>query len=98
MLSVIVPSTMASARRTTRTTREDDLLKLRALHAYVKYPRTGQPHAAFDDIRAAVVEIRGFVYVTLKSGRRQIAVFRLRGDGQLRRLVRLPKELRSDDE
>lgn len=86
---------MATAKRSKR---EEDDLKRRAFAGYWKYAREGQPHASFDDTEAAVVEIGGLLYVTLTAGKRRVAVFRVRHDGKLRRLVRLPRELKTDDE
>ena len=41
---------------------------------------------------------RGKLYVVLTVGTKQIAVFRVRVDGQLKRLRRPPRELRGDEE
>jgi hypothetical protein len=51
---------------------------------------------SFDDTKAVVVEIRGKLYVVLTSGKEQLAVFRVRNDGLLKRLARIPHELRTD--
>ena len=46
-----------------------------------------------------IVEIEdGRSYVTIASGQRLLAVFRIRTDGQLKRMRRTPRELRGDDE
>jgi hypothetical protein len=84
------------ATRKARTKREEDALKWRALGAYIKYARPGQMHPSFDDTKAAVVEVGGKLYVVLTSGQTQLAVFRVRNDGMLKRLARAPRELQSD--
>lgn len=81
-----------------RSKREEDELKRRAFAGYWKYAREGQPDASFDDTEAAVVEIDGLLYVTLTAGKRRVAVFRVRHDGKLRRLVRIPRKLKTDEE
>ncbi len=79
-----------------RSKRDEDALKWRAVAAWVKYD---QPRVPFESTRVALVEIEdGRVYVTITSGRRLLAVFRLRTDGQLKRMRRPPRELRGDDE
>jgi hypothetical protein len=83
------------ALRKPRSTREEDALKWRAVAAWVKYD---QPRVSFDDTHAAVVEINGRVYVTLTYGKRLLAAFRVRADGQLKRMRRPPRELRGDED
>jgi hypothetical protein len=43
------------------------------------------------------VGIEGKTYVVLASGKTQLAVFRVRNDGQLKRLVRVPQELKTEE-
>jgi len=88
---------MASTRKAARTKQEEDDLKRRAFAGYWKYARAGQPHASFDETEAAVHEIGGKLYVTLTSGKVRVAVFRVRNDGKLKRLVRVPLELQEDE-
>lgn len=78
-----------------RSKREEDALKWRAVAAWVKYD---QPHIPFDDTRVDLIEIDdGRVFVTISSDRRLYAAFRLRSDGQLKRMKRLPHELKQDE-
>jgi hypothetical protein len=86
---------MAGPKRT-RSKREEDALKWRALGAYIRYARPGQSHASFDETKATVIEAGGKLYVMLTSGKTQLAVFRVRNDGMLKRLVRIPQELRDE--
>lgn len=68
--------------------------------AFAKYARPGQLYASFDDAKVSIVEIGGKSYVVLTSGKKQLAVFRVRPgpDGQLKRLRRPPRELRGDED
>lgn len=88
------------ATRKPRSKREENALKWRALAAFVKYARPGDLHVSPDGARAAVVEVGGKQYVTLTSGGKHLAVFRVRPgpDGQLKRLRRPPRELQQPDE
>jgi hypothetical protein len=69
-------------------------------------PLFGREHdlsASFDDAQATLVEARDHLgelrlYVVVTSGKRQLAVFRVRNDGQLKRMRRPPRELRGEDE
>lgn len=80
-----------------RAKRDEDDLKRRAFAGYWRYARTGQPRASLDDTRATVIEIDEKLYVVLTNGKVQLAVFRVRADGQLKRLVRPPRELKQDE-
>jgi hypothetical protein len=80
-----------------RSKREENALKWRAIAAFVRFTPPGQLHAApFDDTEASVSDVRGKLYVRLSAGNKQLAVFRVRADGQLKRLRRPPRELRGD--
>jgi len=89
---------MAASRKSARTHPHEDDLKARALVAYRRFARPGESIAKIDAIRADVVEIRGRWYVTLSVGKACMAVFRLRTDDKLRRMVRPPRELQGEDE
>jgi hypothetical protein len=53
----------------------------------------------FDSVKAELVEVRGKSYVTLTSGRKVLAVFKIRpADLGLRKLRRPPRELRGEDD
>ena len=80
-----------------RSKHDEDDLKRRAFAGYWRFARVGQPRASLDDTKATVVEIGGKLYVTLSSGKLQVAVFRVRNDGQLKRLVRVPSELKQEE-
>jgi hypothetical protein len=82
--------------RKPRTHPNEDDLKARALVAYRRFARPGESIAKLDATRADVVEIRGWWYVTLTVGKKRVAVFRLRTDDKLRRMVRPPRELRDE--
>ena len=43
-----------------------------------------------------MLEVGDKLYVTLTSGKVRVAVFRVRNDGKLKRLVRPPRELAED--
>ncbi len=88
---------MAKPRKAARSQHEEDDLKRRAFAGYWRFARMGQPVARFDETRADVVEVRGKLYVTLTSGKVRVAVFRVRNDGKLKRLVRVPEELKQDE-
>lgn len=84
---------MAAPKKAARAHPNEDDLKRRAFAAYWRFARPGEPVAKLDATRADVVEIRGRWYVTLTSGDKRVAVFRVRADDKLKRLVRLPREL-----
>jgi hypothetical protein len=84
---------MAKPRKATRPQYDEDDLKRRAFAGYWRFVRMGQPVASLDDTRADIAEIGGRLYVTLTSGKVRVAVFRVRNDGKLKRLVRIPREL-----
>lgn len=88
---------MAGPKRT-RSKRDDIELVWRAVVAWARYLRPGQPRPSFDDTDAKVIDVDERTYVVVTSGRVQLAVFRLRSDGQLKRMRRPPRELRGDDE
>jgi hypothetical protein len=94
-LRVIACGAMAGSKRSKR---DEDAIKWRALGAYIRYARPGQSHASFDDTKANVIELGSRLYVVLTSGSKQLAVFRVRNDGMLKRMVRPPRELRGPDE
>ena len=81
-----------------RSKREENEIKWRALGAFIRFARPGELRASVDDARVSLVDVRGKFYVTLTSGKRQLAVFRVRNDGQLKRMRRPPRELRGDDD
>jgi hypothetical protein len=85
------------APRKPLTEREQNLLAWRAAAAFTKFTPPGEIRASFDDARASIVEVRGMLYVVLKSGKVQLAVFRIRTDGQLKRLRRPPRELKTSE-
>lgn len=89
---------MAASKKPARAHPHEDDLKARAFAAYRRFARPGEPIARLEATRADVVEIRGRWYVTLTAGKRQVAVFRLRTDDKLRRMVRPPRELRLDED
>jgi len=66
--------------------------------AYRRFAQPGETLAGLDAIRAEVVDIRGRWYVALTAGKKRVAVFRLRTDDKLRRMVRPPRELRNSDD
>ena len=87
---------MASSKRSKR---EEDALRWRALVAFVKYMRPERLRASFDDTKVAVVEVDEKLYVKVTANRRTLVVYRVRKpDGQLKRMVRPPRELRTEDE
>lgn len=85
---------------TKRSKREENALLWRALAAFVKYARPGDLRVSPADTTAAIVEVGERLYVTITSGRRQLAVFRVRPgpEGQLKRLRRPPREIQPADE
>jgi hypothetical protein len=87
---------MAKPRKATRPQHNEDDLKRRAFAGYWRFVRPGQPVASLDSTRAEVTEIRGKLYVSLTSGKVRVAVFRVRNDGKLKRLVRIPHELKDE--
>jgi hypothetical protein len=91
------------AARNLRSKREENTLKWRAVAAFAKYAEPSQLRASFDDMKARIVETRDHLgamqaYVVLTSGKTQLAVFRVRNDGQLKRLRRPPRELQTEEE
>jgi len=87
---------MGKPRKPAQPLDEQDL-KRRAFAGYWRFAREGQPVATLDNTRADVVEVEKLLYVTLTTGKRRIAVFRVRHDGKLRRLIRIPRELKQDE-
>jgi len=87
---------MAKPRKPAVPHHNDDDLKRRAFAGYWRFARPGEPVASLDDTRADVLEVGGKLYVTLTSGKVRVAVFRVRNDGKLKRLVRPPRELSED--
>jgi hypothetical protein len=84
---------MAKPRKPASPHHNEDDLKRRAFAGYWRFARPGEPVASLDDTRADVVEVGDKLYVTLTSGKVRVAVFRVRNDGKLKRLVRPPREL-----
>lgn len=79
-----------------RSKREEDALRWRALGAWVKYDA---PYHPLEEVHVAIIEIEdGRAFVTITKGKRLLAAFRIRSDGQLRRMRRPPRELRGEDE
>lgn len=71
------------------TTEKDDLMR-RALAAWFRSGGTDQP-----DSKASAVERHGGLqYAVLRNVRGVLAVYRVRNDGKLKRLVRLPPEVK----
>ncbi len=91
------PPTMAAPRKAARHPDEEDLAR-RAFQAYWRFARPGEPVVKLEAARADVVEIRGRWYVILTSGRRRVAVFRLKSDDRLKRLTRFPRELKTEED
>jgi hypothetical protein len=85
---------MARSKKQTAPRHDEDDLKRRALAGYWRFAKPGEQLAAPDATRADVIKIGGLLYVTLTSGGTVLVVFRVRNDGKLKRLVRIPKELR----
>ena len=92
---VAVLERMASTKRSKSETEE---LKWRALAAFVKYAQPGDLRVPSEQTKAAIVEIRGLHYITLTAGTKRLAIYRVRADGQLRRMRRPPRELRGPDD
>jgi len=93
----LAATTMAASRKAARHHNEADL-QARAFTAYRRFARPGEPVLKLDTARADVIEIRGRWYVILTAGTRRVAVFRVRTDDKLKRLVRLPRELQGDED
>jgi hypothetical protein len=85
---------MARTKKPAAPWPDENELKRRALAGYWRFAKPGEQLAAPDATRAEVVEVGGLRYVTLTSGANLLAVFRVRPDGKLKRLVRPPRELR----
>ena len=88
--------------RKPRSRRDSEALKWRAVAAFVKYASPGHLRASFDDVKVTIVEASDHLgetqsYIVLASGKTRLAVFRVRNDGQLKRLRRPPRELRDDE-
>ena len=92
----LVTPTMAAPRKAVRHPDAEDLAR-RAFQAYWRFPRPGEPLVKLDDARADVVEIRNRWYVVLTAGKKRVAVFRVKADDKLRRMVRLPPELKQEE-
>lgn len=86
--------TMAKLKKQSAPRVDADELKRRALAGYWRFAKPGEQLAAPDATKAEVGEIDGLRYVTLTSSGKVLAVFRVRNDGKLKRLVRTPKQLR----
>lgn len=73
------------------TTIPDEELERRALAAYFRYTEgiVDQPTAGGVNVR----ELEGLRYVTIANGHRLLACYRVRHDGKLKRLVRVPSEI-----
>ena len=78
-----------------RSRSETNLLKWRAIVAYARFT---SPLASFDDTRATVEEIGSKSYVKLTARSKTLAIYRVRPDGQLKRMRRPPRELRGPDD
>ena len=87
---------MAAPRKAARHPDAENLAR-RAFQAYWRFPRPGEPLVKLDDARADVVEIRNRWYVVLTAGKKRVAIFRVKADDKLRRLVRLPPELKQEE-
>lgn len=85
---------MAKSKKRATPLPDENELKRRALAGYWRFAKPGEQLAAPDATRADVTEIAGLLYVTLTSGEDVLAVFRVRNDGKLKRLVRPPKQMR----
>jgi hypothetical protein len=76
---------------------DPDELKRRALAGYWRFAKPGEQLAPPESTRAEVTKVGGLLYVTLTSGTDVLAVFRVRNDGKLKRLVRPPRQLRGGE-
>jgi hypothetical protein len=85
---------MAKSKKQAAPRPDENELKRRALAGYWRFAKLGEQLAAPDATRADVIEIAGLQYVTLTSSGSLLAVFRVRNDGKLKRLVRPPKQLK----
>lgn len=87
---------MAKSKKRAESRPDENELKRRALAGYWRFAKPGEQLAAPDATRADVIEITGLRYVTLTSNGNILAVFRVRNDGKLKRLVRPPKQLKGE--
>jgi hypothetical protein len=85
---------MAKSKKHAPPRLDENELKRRALAGYWRFAKPGEQLAAPDATRADVIEVAGLLYVTLTSSGNVLAVFRVRNDGKLKRLVRPPRQLR----
>jgi hypothetical protein len=86
---------MARSKKQAASQPDENELKRRALAGYWRFAKPGDQLAAPEATRADVVKVGAMLYVTLTIGGDVLAVFRVRNDGKLKRLVRPPKQLRS---
>jgi hypothetical protein len=87
---------MAAPRKAARHPNEQDLAR-RAFQAYWRFARPGEPIVTLETARADVIHVRDRWYVLLTSGKKRVAVFRVKTDERLKRLTRLPRELMQDE-
>jgi len=93
------PKPQSRTRRAAkRPTAADDELKRRAFAAYFR-SNADMRHDVQPDAALSSVEILdGKQYVVLRHAGGILACYRVRNDGMLKRLVRIPHELRGDEE
>lgn len=89
---------MAQSKKQTELPFDETDLKNRALAAYWRSGRPGETIQAPSANGVAVVEARGLFYVTLTSAEGVLLMcYRVRNDGKLKRMLRVPLELRNSD-
>lgn len=88
---------MAKAKKQTALPHDETDLKNRALAAYWRSGRPGEQLAAPSADGVEVVKARGMFYVTLTGADGGLLMcYRVRNDGKLKRMLRVPLELRGE--
>lgn len=88
---------MAKPKKQTALPHDETDLKNRALAAYWRSGRPGETLAAPSADGVAVVKARGLFYVTLTGADGVLLMcYRVRNDGKLKRMLRVPLELRKE--
>ncbi len=89
---------MAKPKKQAALPHDETDLKNRALAAYWRSGRPGEKLAAPDADGVAVVKARGRFYVTLTGSDDVLLLcYRVRNDGKLKRMLRIPRELRGEE-
>jgi hypothetical protein len=88
---------MAKPKKQTALPHDETDLKNRALAAYWRSGRPGEKLAAPSADGVAVVKAGGKFYVTLTGADDVLLMcYRVRNDGKLKRMLRIPRELKGE--